>query len=370
MKINISDINTEHFLLKEGVFFGKDSVLINPVHIGCPWTQDNKIFRSSIWSKSGELLSAGFPKFTNWGELPFQFPVPEDVSKCNIVEKLDGSLCIVDYSPEWGVSIRTRGTFSYQTLDNSKDFEEISKINLHKFFNLIGSNVTLLFEITTPNNRIVIDYGSSVDFKLIGAVDKVDYSLFNQHELDYFAFFLECKRPRVFKFDSLTDLFSIRDWKDFEGVCVYSSNGQTIHKIKTIDYLKKHAFKNNISFKSLLDLYLANNLDSRKGLEDLIVVNFDYECLEMANYYLDNLFNCIGYVKDRVSEAHSFYDELAGNGLVMKDIAIQTLSKYKGTGYDSVVFSRARNREIDESLFKKLVYAALELQDNKVLVSD
>ena len=72
MHINFADYDLTEFAIKEGVFGGIWSKLITPIHIGTKFTQKNKIFRSSIWSTDGELISAGLPKFVNFSENPHQ----------------------------------------------------------------------------------------------------------------------------------------------------------------------------------------------------------------------------------------------------------------------------------------------------------
>ena len=64
MRIDLSTIDAEQFQIKPGIFCGLDAILVIPNHIGTKFTQANKIFSSSIWSKTGELLSASFPKFS------------------------------------------------------------------------------------------------------------------------------------------------------------------------------------------------------------------------------------------------------------------------------------------------------------------
>ena len=122
MRVNFDNYDLTDFLIKEGVSFGGlYAKLIQPNHIGTKFTQKNKIFRSSIWSDAGELLSASYPKFVNFGENPAEFPVPLSIDGWTFVEKIDGSACIVDYVND-NFSARTRGTFTYEGMENVDDF--------------------------------------------------------------------------------------------------------------------------------------------------------------------------------------------------------------------------------------------------------
>src|ERR1035437_2996996 len=151
MKINFTDYDFTDFLIKEGVFCGMPAKLINSNHIGTKFTQRNKIFRSSVWSMDGELLSGGFKKFVNFSDNPENFPIPLSIDNCSFLTKIDGSLTCIDYVNEQ-ISMRTRGTFSIETMENKPDFE----LCLSKYPKIIewlkpNFNYTLLFEITTPN---------------------------------------------------------------------------------------------------------------------------------------------------------------------------------------------------------------------------
>ena len=129
MKIDLSKINREHFLVHESTIYGEPLYLVQPMHIGCTWTQENKIFRSSIWNAQGELVSAGFPKFPNWGEQPEVFPLPKSLEYATTVEKLDGSLLILS-KYRGKLILRTRGTFDASVHDNGNELVDF--VNLRQ----------------------------------------------------------------------------------------------------------------------------------------------------------------------------------------------------------------------------------------------
>lgn len=197
------------FAIKEGVFGSIWSKLITPSHIGTKFTQKNKIFRSSIWSSdTNELLSGGLIKFVNFSENPSEFPVPLSIDNCAFVEKIDGSLCCIDYI-NGQISMRTRGTLSYVSLENALDFEYcLSKYPQITTWLMQNSYYTLLCEITTPKLKIVLDYGPEPDFWLVGAVNKNDYSLMPQNELDKLGIILGLRRPVSFSFNSIDQLLA------------------------------------------------------------------------------------------------------------------------------------------------------------------
>ena len=90
MKIEIDKIDRTQFMVHEHTLNGEIVHLIQPQHIGTKWRQDNKHMRSVVVNYEGEVISASLPKFTNWGENPDNFPVPNSLKHCTVVEKLDG----------------------------------------------------------------------------------------------------------------------------------------------------------------------------------------------------------------------------------------------------------------------------------------
>ena len=109
-------------MVHEHILNGETVSLVQPIHIGGKWTLTNKIFRSSVWDSNGELISAGFPKFTNWGEAPDIFPLPDSLRNATIVEKIDGSLLVVS---KWKghYILRTRGTVDATQLENGMNLK-------------------------------------------------------------------------------------------------------------------------------------------------------------------------------------------------------------------------------------------------------
>ena len=117
MKIDISSIDRTQFMVHEHSLNGEIVYLIQPQHIGTKWRQDNKHMRSVVVNYAGEVISASFPKFTNYGENPEHFPVPTSLKNATVVEKLDGSTLIVSkYNGQY--ILRTRGTVDASTMAN------------------------------------------------------------------------------------------------------------------------------------------------------------------------------------------------------------------------------------------------------------
>ena len=251
MKIDINNIDTENFMSHDHFINGEVVTLIQPKNIGTKWTQENKHLRSSVWNHEGELISAGFPKFTNFGENPEHFPVPQSLTNCTVVEKLDGSLLIVSkYKGQY--ILRTRGTVDAHTMDNGHELE-VFKTNILPLLDQITSFIdtwsnSMLFEWVSPINKIVINYGDTPDWSLVGIVNHSDYTLYHQSALNVIAHELGLKRPETYTFSDVNDLLAnVEQWKGKEGVVIYSQNGQMLHKVKGAWYLALHHMKSELS---------------------------------------------------------------------------------------------------------------------------
>jgi hypothetical protein len=90
-----------------------------------------------------------------------------------VLEKLDGTLCIVYYDPfhaEWCVATRSvpeadvpldNGIFTFRTLFEKAMAETTGGLSWFDFGMLLDIRYTYCFELTTPYNRIVVDYPKS-----------------------------------------------------------------------------------------------------------------------------------------------------------------------------------------------------------------
>ena len=362
MKINFADYDFAEFAIKEGAFGGIWSKLITPIHIGTKFTQKNKIFRSSIWvADTGELLSAGLPKFVNFGENPENFPIPLSIDNCAFVEKIDGSLVCLDYIND-KLCIRTRGTFSYESLENASDFERC--LSEHLVINdwlATNSHCTLLCELTTPNLKVVLDYGPLPQFWMVGVVNKNDYSLMNQRELDALGVELELKRPESFSFSSVDELLNgVAKWTTKEGVCLYSNNSREIHKIKAYSYLKLHRFKSEATLENTLELYFLNGRPSYQEFEQRLIEAFDYECFEMVRGYASSICDAAKDVQ-RIVEG---IDEFVGGTLrplpTRRAQAEKVIASYGQTNRSAFVFARLDNKVLNDDQMKKLYWQVLK----------
>lgn len=343
-----------HFINGE-VFY-----LVQPQHIGTKWSQQNKHFRSSLWTAQGELVSAGLPKFTNFGENPEHFPVPTSLKNCQVVTKLDGSSLIISrYKGEF--IIRTRGTVDATKMDNGHEivlFKEKYPVLFDPKSNETWE-ASYVCEWVSPINQIVLKYPEP-ELYLIGAINHEDYSLVGQGHLDNMAALLKLKRPIYYEFDSITDLISsIEKWENLEGVCLYSNNGQTIHKIKSAWYLLGHRLKSELSsIDKIIDLWFVIGKPDYQGFVEYIQSHFDFEIFENSRGYISKIID--GWKETERIIAHMDEFILPLKTKTRKEAAIAIQSAYSITNRAGMLFSKLDGKSLTAEQEKKLLYQVLK----------
>jgi len=366
MKINLEEIDRTQFMVHEHILLGEVVYLVQPCHIGAKWTQANKHFRSSVWNSDGELISAGFPKFTNWGENPEHFPVPSSLRDCVVTEKLDGSLLIVSkYKGQ--LILRTRGTVDGSTLDNGHELE-IFKQQFANFLNQYDDryetwDFSYLFEWVSPENRIVLNYGDKPEWMLVGYIDHTDYSLCSQSFLDEKALDWNMKRPVTFNFsDKSIDylLIAVDDWKGQEGVVVYSKEGQTLHKVKSAWYLALHHMKSELaSPEKVLDVWFSMNKPDYETFYNNIATQFDFEIANQIRGDISKISDAWKEVQKIVDAMKVFVDGVR-NLPTRRDQALKIKMAYGDTNRASFCFTLLDNKPLTDDNLKKLMYQVLK----------
>jgi len=366
LKIDLDLIDRAQFMIHQHVLDGEQLWLIQPQHIGCKWTQDNKILRSSLWNNDGELVSAGFPKFVNWGENLEHFPVPKSLNKTTIVEKVDGSLLIVSKYKGKHI-IRTRGTSNVEDLENAHEIEVFKQALLYKI-DLIYNSIkdwgkkSWLFEWVSPTRKIILNYGEQPDWILVGVVEHLDYTLWSQERLDEVAKALEFKRPSTYQFSSVEALMTdVETWKGKEGVCVYSKDGQAIHKCKSLWYLSLHRMKEALSsFDKVVDVWFAQGEPEYRTFEANITSQFDWELWNQCRGDASRICDGSKEVAKIIQGMNTFVTSRLAHLPTRKEQALEVIKAYGNTNRASFVFKLLDGKGLDSEDRKKLLYQVLK----------
>lgn len=295
MKFTLPD--AAQFNFKDCVVAGDECVLVTPKDMGVEWNDDNKYFRSSIWCKSDmKPVSLGFRKFTNYGEKPEFEPLAEN-AHVRMITKKDGSCLIVSmYKDE--LIVRTRGTVDASKLANGHEIEYIKQKYPKAFANewLDCEMYTLLFEWTTPTNRIVLNESVEPTLWLIGMVAHNEYSYVSQHNLDIYAEEMGVERPKSYGINlgmSLADIKkNIEPLQDIEGVVIYEDiHGQILKKVKTLRYLQLHRVFTGIkTVDHLYDVWKESGFLFYGDFKEWLAEQYDYELVESLKELINDLF--------------------------------------------------------------------------------
>ena len=310
MKVKLPD--PEFFNIKDVSIAGEECVLVTPKTLSVEWNNENKMFRSSVWRKSDlHPVSLGFRKFVNLGEQPNFEPWDETNNQFWAITKVDGSCLIVSkYNGE--LIIRTRGTIDASVLQNGSEISLLKEKYLKVFDNrhLNKENVSFLYEWTTPSNQIVLKESATPTLKLIGVVYHKDYSYVAQDVLDRLSLELEVPRPNIVDM-SLKNIRELMETeKNIEGVVLYSSNGQTLKKLKTKHYLYLHKIYTGLkTLDQLCGLWKESGYLEIEGFKRYLSDRFGFELLSVIDELIIQLDNKWSLIKAKLIEIKSFVND-------------------------------------------------------------
>ena len=226
------------------------------------------IFRRDDWSLP---VCWAFNKFGNYGE-----GWVEDINwdTAFVSEKVDGSLMKVWYDQIWHIS--TNGTIDAfdAKLNDVKvhDFEELFLEALGKynyncfraFTDRLDPDLTYMFELVGPYNRVVIPYDEPALY-FLGARDKYTGEEFNCSSLVAGALGMgRFKLPKQYPLHSVNDCVKLAEtfsW-DQEGFVACDAQFNRV-KIKSPAYVMAHFARNNnvINRKHLINVILTNEVE-------------------------------------------------------------------------------------------------------------
>ena len=369
MKIDLSSIDLNSFMVHPHLVGGHECWLIQPIHIGAQWHKDNMIFRSSLWDKEGYPVSLSFKKFFNWDEKPNLDTPPSNLNGAQLMEKLDGSTLI--FSRYKGVTvIRTRGTSDARLQPNGYEVDYLCD-KYSKFFahleTLENSEVSFVFEWLSPTNRIVLNYGDEPDMALVTMISHKDYDYWPQWSLDGVAKDFDLRRPRTFNYNSIEEMKnSIEALRDQEGICVYYNDGQSIRKVKSAQYLYLHRAKSEISsIEKVIDVYIDYFMTATYPVAptyplffQYLTVKFDFEIATMAQGHASRICDAMKEVNKIMAALVNCASEC--KSMPRRDAAARVLQAYGTTGRSSIIFKLLDGKVVGADDWKKLLYQVLK----------
>lgn len=315
--------------------------VFNYCQIESPKTNDIVMeCRGLILRDNFEIVCRPFDRFFNLGEA-LNITEKFSVSSSIVYEKLDGSLCKVYHSGEsWQVA--TRGT-AYAESENytGEIFQDLMLNafgfqNLEEFSNaldllLIPRDWTLIFEYTSPKNRIVTPYTEDKMY-LLGIRDNFSgRDLFSTVEPIYHALknSLNVSLPKTFEFSNPEDMKEFVNSLDGlqEGVVAFDLKNNLRVKVKADQYVAVHRLR-------------GDSVPTPKRILGLVVTN---ETEEYLAYFPEERERFIPYMESfeklqsRIQEIHNLSKAIEDQ----KEFALFV----KDYMFSSVLFQARKNSE-------------------------
>ena len=277
-----------------------------------------------------------FNKFFNYGE-PWAAPI--DWTSAVVTEKIDGSLMKLWYDyGKWHLSTNSTidafcAPANQSGLTFGEIFERILGTDIYNFAQdcFLDYNSTYLFEMTSPETRVVIPYED-----LIYYLSRID----NYNEYEYLSPLpgftreqfeaYEIEFPNQYSFHSLKETIAYAESlpKEEEGFVICDGYGRRI-KVKSPSYLRAaHLFKKgNIGKADILQMIKENTID------DFIAYFPEYKYKA-----LDVRYDILAYCK-----ALDIYWDLYGAIATRKEFA----EKVKNFDGSSLLFKKYTNSDFD-----------------------
>jgi len=228
------------------------------------WNEATSICRGLILDNDNNIVARPFEKFftlEQCKDMNIEIPYDESYS---IFPKMDGSLGIFwSYGEECGIA--TRGSFtSEQAIEGTKILHEMFSEGEIEALTELSKDVTFLFEIIYPENRIVVDYGDKRNLVFLTAIDILNG--FDDGD-SYFMFFKE-RVDRVQFNSSFEDLKNLNISNE-EGFVILFDNGFRM-KIKFEEYLRLHKLYCGLSNKKIWEMLSGgkNDIEILKDMPD------------------------------------------------------------------------------------------------------
>lgn len=353
-------MDREHFDFKEH----NGLRLYTPKHevgnIG--WTRDTIQYRSRVEDFNGNVISQGFKKFFNLGTGPLDLQIGvEDVIKslgkgAVATLKMDGSLLIRSVYQN-KVMLRTRGSLTYEHLDNAHEMEQFFK-QYPKLFNPTfygAGGISLLFEWTTPNNIIVLKYAEP-KLTLIGAITHNTLHYTSVYTLKWMADHMGVPVVDHFNLDAHgwdKMQAQLESNQDIEGYVIRLHGEQDLVKVKCQPYLTKHGLKSTLTTDKLADMYLQQGRPDFEGFCSNFVKDFDEETFMWAIGAISNLYD--GVRELNAIESHMSAKAHLRKDWTRKDVAIAGQHEYGVTKRFAAFMNLWEGKAIEPKLLKSIL---------------
>jgi hypothetical protein len=287
------------------------------------WDELTMMSRGLILDEKGEIIARPFKKFFNLGEhLNEGKEIPNE--SFEVTQKLDGSLGIL-YWLDNKPFLATRGSFvSDQAVMGNKILKKYTN-QLTK----LDKNLTYLFEILYPENRIVVDYKGLEDIVLLATIDRQSGKEAGVDDWkDLFTV--------VNKVDGINDLDQLTaNQKDNEeGYVITFKNGLKL-KLKFEEYVRLHRIVTGVNTKRVWE-----HLKDNQPMDELL------------DRVPDEFFKWLNVTTVGLKTAYKNIEDVAKHDF--KDLGDRKTNAiyYRKKKYPSVLFDMLDKRDYSSKIWK------------------
>lgn len=270
------------------------------------------------------------------------------VHNCLIVSKFKGELII-----------RTRGTVDARKMANGDEIELLIKKYPKAFDNVwLENGYSICYEWTTPSNVIVLAESKEPELWLTGIIDHNDYSYVKQYLLDSEANTFGVRRGITYKFTSFEEMVkTVELMEGVEGVVVYSGDGQTLKKVKSLRYLMLHRLKDRLSSdENVVDYFLINGCKTAQDLLNKVAQDSDYEIVKVVEMVADKVEKAYADALWFLTDAQAFVENTVKTLPDRKSQAQAILGKDKArSGFMFMMLDGKIKAPFDSTVLKKLM---------------
>jgi len=284
------------------------------------WNEITLACRGLILDADKNIVERPFEKFFNLNEVNNE-NIPS--SNFNVYEKMDGSLGILYWFNE-RPCIATRGSF---TSDQAIKGTEILHSKYQYLISKLDKTKTYLFEIIYPENRIVVDYGSTQDLVLLAIIDT--QTGFNE-PLQEIGFTI------VNKYNGIKDIHVLKNLEEEnkEGFVIQYDNGFRV-KVKFDEYLRLHKLVTMVSNITVWE-YLMHEL------------SFD----ELLDRVPDEFYSWVKETKNNLTQQFELIENECKQNFQTFETEKETAIYFMTCNYSNVLFSMWKNRNYKLLIWK------------------
>lgn len=258
------DVNLLHKMIDLGyVLVNKhpnvDLYILNYSKV-CPidkmWNDVTEKCRGLIVDSEGNIKARPFRKFYNYEEIEDKSIIPNLPFK--VYDKMDGSLGILYWIDDIPY-IATKGSFISEQAQIGTAILHAMGYNV---FKKLDKNITYLFEIITPEDPKVVNYGETEDIFLITGINIETGEEINIDDMIMF-------RP-VYTYNNVKQWENLReiiDGTNREGFVIKFSNNFRL-KLKYTEYFELHHILYGLSENKIFEFLRDDKLDDLQVLID------------------------------------------------------------------------------------------------------